>query len=118
AGLEDGLLLFTADGRNVLASPSVEKFIGLKPDALLGRRVSEIFPAEHPLRQAGGLRFENDILERVEGADAVLEGAAGRMHVGASVQVIEEGGSRMGALMTLRDLDSLERIGSHLEVSE
>jgi signal transduction histidine kinase len=96
----------------------VEKFLGLKPDALLGRHVSEIFPPAHPLRAVGGLHFDGDVLERVEGADAVLEGAAGRMHVGASVQVIEEGGSRMGALMTLRDLDSLERIGSHLEVSE
>ncbi len=118
AGLEDGLMLFTADGRNVLASPSVEKFLGVKPDALLGRRVSEIFPSSHPLRAAGGLHFDGDILERVEGVDALVDGAAGRMHVGASVQVIEEGGSRMGALMTLRDLDSLERIGSHLEVSE
>jgi PAS domain S-box-containing protein len=118
AGLEDGLLLFTADGRNVLASPSVEKFLGVKPDALLGRRASEIFPAEHPLRVKGGLRFEGDLLERVEGAEAVMNGSAGRRRVGASVQVIEEGGSRMGALVTLRDLDSLERIGTQLEVSE
>jgi len=118
AGLEDGLLLFAADGRNVLASPSVEKFLGVKPDALLGRRASDIFPAEHALRVQGGLRFEGDLLERVEGAEAVLNGSAGRRRVGASVQVIEEGGSRMGALVTLRDLDSLERIGSQLEVSE
>ncbi len=118
AGLEDGLLLFAADGRNVLASPSVEKFLGVKPDALLGRRASEIFPADHPLRAGGGLRLEGDLLERVEGAEAVLNGSAGRRRVGASVQVIEEGGSRMGALVTLRDLDSLERIGSQLEVSE
>ncbi len=118
AGLEDGLLLFAADGRNVLASPSVEKFLGVKPDALLGRRASEIFPAEHPLRADGGLRMSGDLLERMEGAEAVLNGSAGRRHVGASVQVIEEGGSRMGALLTLRDLDSLERIGSQLEVSE
>jgi PAS domain S-box-containing protein len=118
AGLEDGLLLFAADGRNVLASPSVEKFLGVKPDALLGRRASEIFPAEHPLRVQGGLRFDGDHLERVEGAEAVLNSSSGRRRVGASVQVIEEGGSRMGALVTLRDLDSLERIGSQLEVSE
>jgi signal transduction histidine kinase len=34
------------------------------------------------------------------------------------VQVITEGGSRMGALVTLRDLDSLERINRQLQVSE
>jgi PAS domain S-box-containing protein len=118
AGLEDGLLLFTADGRNVLASPSVEKFLGVKPDALLGRRASEIFPVEHPLRINGGLHLEGDLLERVEAAEAVLNGSEGRRRVGVSVHVIEEGDSRMGALMTLRDLDSLERIGSQLEISE
>jgi PAS domain S-box-containing protein len=118
AGLEDGLLLFTADGRNVLASPSVEKFLGAKPDALLGRRAGEIFPPEHPLCDGGGLRLQGDLLERTEAAEAVLNGSEGRRRVGASVQIIEEGGSRMGALMTLRDLDSLERIGSQLEVSE
>jgi len=119
AGLEDGLLLFTADGRNVLASPAVEKFLGVKPDALLGRRVSEVFPPEHPLRAApGGLRLNGEQLEAAEMAEAVLNGASGQRRVGASVQVIQEGGTRMGALVTLRDLDSLERIGSHLEVSE
>jgi PAS domain S-box-containing protein len=119
AGLEDGLLLFTADGRNVLASPAVEKFLGVKPDELLGRRVSEIFPPEHPLRTSpGGLRCEGDQLEPVEAAEVALNGSAGRKRVGASVHIIQEGGSRMGALLTLRDLDSMERIGTHLEVSE
>ncbi len=119
AGLEDGLLLFAADGRNILASPSVEKFLGVKPETLLGRRASEIFPPEHPLRAGpSGLRLESDQLERVTLAEAVLNGTSGRRRVGASVHVIREGSSRLGALMTLRDLDSLERIGSQLEVSE
>ena len=38
--------------------------------------------------------------------------------VGVSVQVITEGGTRMGALVTLRDLESLERISRQLQVSE
>ena len=44
AGLEDGLMLFNADGRAVLISPSIEKFLGIEPATILGRRACEIFP--------------------------------------------------------------------------
>ena len=50
SGLEDGLLLFNANGHTVLVSPSVEKFLGVPPEELRGRRASEIFPAGHPMR--------------------------------------------------------------------
>ncbi len=118
-GLEDGLLLFTRDGRAGMVSPAVEKFLGVPAPQLLGRRASEIFPARHPLRDA--LRLSGDDLEAVAAAEAEIPGAAGDTtprRVGVSVQVITEGGSRMGALVTLRDLESLERINRQLQVSE
>ena len=37
-------MLFNADARAVLVSPSVEKFLGGRADELRGKRVSEIFP--------------------------------------------------------------------------
>jgi len=116
AGLEDGLLLFTREGRAVMVSPAVEKFLGTPPDQLLGRRATEIFPPEHPLWQV--LRIEGDELAPVAAAEVELDGAGGARRVGLSVQVISEGGTRMGALVTLRDLESLERIGTQLQVSE
>ena len=116
SGLEDGLLLFTRDGRAVMVSPAVEKFLGAPANDLLGRPVGEIFPPEHPLRQA--LRITDNVLEPVAAAEVELNGADGLRRVGASVQVITEGGTRMGALVTLRDLESLERIDTQLQVSE
>ncbi len=116
AGLEDGLLLFTRDGRAVMVSPAVEKFLGTPAEELLGRRAEEIFPPEHPLRRE--LHIENNQLEAVAAAEAELDGAEGARRVGLTVQVITEGGTRMGALVTLRDLESLERIGTQLQVSE
>jgi PAS domain S-box-containing protein len=115
SGLEDGLLLFSRDGRAVMASPAVEKFLGIESGALLGRRAAEIFPAEHPLREA--LRFSGELLEPVQGAE--VAGSPGQpKRIGISVQAIEERGTRMGALVVFRDLESLERIGSQLQVSE
>ena len=115
AGLEDGLLLFTRDARAVMISPAAEKFLGAPAGHFLGRRVTEIFPAGHPL--CGALRIESDELSEVA-AETELETSEGLKRVGVSVQAIQEDGERMGALVTLRDLDSLESINTQLQVSE
>lgn len=115
AGLEDGLLLFTRDARAVMVSPAAEKFLAASANELLGRRAGEIFPPGHPLRSA--LRMEGEELSEVA-AETDLETREGRKRVRVSVQAIQENGERMGALMTLRDLDSLENINTQLQVSE
>jgi PAS domain S-box-containing protein len=115
AGLEDGLLLFTRDARAVMISPAAEKFLGAPAGQFLGRRVTEIFPLGHPLRDA--LRIESDELSEIA-AETELETTEGPRRVSVSVQAIQEDGERMGALVTLRDLDSLESINTQLQVSE
>jgi len=115
AGLEDGLLLFTRDARAVMISPAAEKFLGEPAGQLLGRRVTEIFPPGHPLYEV--LHIESDELSDVA-AETELETSEGPRRVSVSVQAIQEDGERMGALVTLRDLDSLESINTQLQVSE
>src|SRR6266480_259831 len=115
AGLEDGLLLFTRDARAVMISPAAEKFLGAPAGHLLGRRVTEIFPLGHPLHEA--LHIESDELSEVA-AETELQTSEGPRRVSVTVQAIQEDGERMGALVTLRDLDSLESISTQLQVSE
>jgi len=115
AGLEDGLLLFTRDARAVMVSPAAEKFLGAPASYYLGRRVTEIFPVGHPLHDA--LRLEGAELSEVA-AETDLQTQEGSKRVGVTVQVIQGAGERMGALVTLRDLDSLENINTQLQVSE
>src|SRR5712692_4541891 len=76
AGLEDGLLLFTRDARAVMISPAAEKFLGEPAGEFLGRRVTEIFPDGHPLREV--LHIEGDELSEVA-AEADLETSEGPM---------------------------------------
>src|SRR5580704_6707967 len=115
AGLEDGLILFTRDARAVMISPAAEKFLGAPAGQFLGRRVTEIFPIGHPLFEA--LHLDGDHL--TEGAsETEVDTAEGRRRVGVSVQEIQSAGDRMGAMVTLRDLDSLESISTQLQVSE
>jgi PAS domain S-box-containing protein len=115
AGLEDGLLLFTRDARAVMVSPAAEKFLGAPAGQFLGRRVTEIFPIGHPLRAA--LHIEGDELAEVA-AEIELKTTEGEKRVSITVQGIQEDGERMGALLTLRDLDSIESINTQLQVSE
>jgi PAS domain S-box-containing protein len=115
AGLEDGLLLFTRDARAVMVSPAAEKFLGAPAGEFLGRRVTDIFPPGHPLHDV--LHIEGEELSEIT-AEADLETAEGPKRVNVSVQAIQEDGERMGALVTLRDLDSLESIDTQLKVSE
>ncbi|HXN51175.1 MAG TPA: ATP-binding protein [Candidatus Acidoferrum sp.] len=115
AGLEDGLLLFTRDARAVMVSPAAEKFLGAPAGHFLGRRVNEIFPLGHPLHDV--LHVEGDELSEIA-AETDLDTVGGTRRVGVSVQAIQENGERMGALVTLRDLDSIESINTQLQVSE
>jgi len=115
AGLEDGLILFTRDARAVMVSPAAEKFLGAPASNFLGRRVTEIFPAGHPLFEA--LRLDGDKLREVA-SETELATEDGTRRVGVTVQEIQGAGERMGALVTLRDLDSLESIDTQLQVSE
>ncbi len=119
AGLEDGLLLFNAEGRAVLVSPSAEKFIDVDLENLLGRKIEEIFPPGHPLALALHIGRNGEVAaEGVEPVEVDVAGEHGTRRVGASIQTIQEDGARMGMLVSLRDLESLERLGSQLQVSE
>jgi PAS domain S-box-containing protein len=124
SGLEDGLILFSSEGRAVLVSPAVEKFLGAPSDQFLGRTAAEIFPTGHPLRHV--LQFSGERLEPLDGAEGEIpaaQGAAtGPIRVGITVHPVHESsgdaGPVWGALVTLRDLESREIIGSELETSE
>jgi PAS domain S-box-containing protein len=115
AGLEDGLILFTRDARAVMISPAAEKFLGAPASQYLGRKASEMFPPEHPLYDA--LHLAEGGLHEVA-AEIEMETTEGKKRLGVSVQVIQGAGERMGAMVTLRDLDSLESISTQLQVSE
>jgi signal transduction histidine kinase len=116
-GLDDGLLLFSLDGRAVMVSPAVERFLTMSSDHLLGRRAEDIFPADHPVREV--IKLHDGEFEPVEAAEVVLAGPdLPARRVGVSVQVITEGETRMGALVTFTDLESRERISTQLQVSE
>jgi len=110
--LQDGLMLFTRDSRVVLVSAPVERFLGRPRGELLGRSARELFSGDSPL---GTLVLE--AFERKRPLSQREFIAAGGRRVQVSMDFVQEKGTQIGALLIMRDAESVERIGDEIEMS-
>ncbi|MGB8013912.1 MAG: ATP-binding protein [Terriglobales bacterium] len=110
--LQDGLMLFTSDSRVVLVSASAEKFLGRPRRDILGHTAEEIFSDGTVLgavvlpafqKQRPLVQYEFDAVD-------------GR-RVQVSLDFIQEKGTPIGALLTMRDAESVRRIENEIEIS-
>lgn len=110
--LQDGLMLFTRDSRVVLVSAAIESFLGRSRGQLLGHTVKEIFPAESALGSVilDAFRLHHSV------AAQEIEASNGR-RVQVSLDFIQEKGTQIGALLTMRDAESARRIEDEIELS-
>jgi PAS domain S-box-containing protein len=112
ANLQDGLMLFTRDSRVVLVSASVERFLGLPRRDLLGRTAKEIFTSDSSL---GALVLDAFRQHQAVGQREIESPNGKRVQV--SLDFIQEGGTQIGALLSLRDAESVRRIENEIETS-
>jgi signal transduction histidine kinase len=116
SNLQDGILLFTADGRAALVSDSVERFLGLPRTRLFGGSVNSIFTLETKLGRLVRDAFENGhSLDQEE----VETDTGRRVQVSLDFVVDQDSapGASLGALLTLHDLESVRELESELELS-
>ena len=112
ANLQDGVMLFNNEKRALLVSASVENFVGKLRRQMLGQEVHEIFDQESPLSTAVIRAFEeHDALAQRE-----VSGITGKK-TGVSLDFIEDNGQDIGALLTLRDAESVRTIEDEIELS-
>jgi signal transduction histidine kinase len=116
ANLQDGILLFTAEGRAALVSDSVERFLGLPRTKLFGGSIASIFTLETKIGRLVRDAFENgNTLDQEE-----VETETGRrVQVSLDFVVDQDSapGASLGALLTLHDLESVRELESELELS-
>jgi len=112
ANLQDGLMLFTRDSRVVLVSASVERFLGRPRRELLGHTAKEIFSPNTPL---GDLLLNAFQLRRAITQREIENGNGKRVQL--ALDFIQEGGTQIGALLTIRDTESVRRIEDEIEMS-
>jgi signal transduction histidine kinase len=110
--LQDGLMLFTRDSRVVLVSAPVERFLGRPRGELLGKTAREIFSHDSSL---GTLVL--DAFERKRPLTPREFSAAGGRRVQVSLDFVQEKGTQIGALLIMRDAESVQRIGDEIEMS-
>lgn len=113
--LQERLLLVSADGRVMLASPGAGALLNSE-QPMEGRKLSEIVGPEHPLVSL----TEGALASRETSARVTLpatNGNASRATV-ASVQPIKDRGEIVGALVSLHDRETVARLESQLDYSE
>ena len=110
--LQDGLMLFTSDARVVLVSAAIESFLGRSRNELLGNTVKQIVSAESPFGATllDAFRLHHNVEQRE------IELPNGRC-VQISLDFIQEKGTQIGALLTMRDTESARRIEDEIELS-
>jgi len=110
--LQDGLMLFSRDSRVVLVSAPVEAFLDRPRAELLGHTVQQIFDRYSRLGAA--------LLDSFERRRPISERefeAAGGKRVQVSLDFVQEKNSQIGALLIMRDTESVQRIGDEIEMS-
>jgi signal transduction histidine kinase len=112
--LQDGILLFTGDGRAVLVSEAARRFLDIPRENILGLHANGIFDPATALGRVLREAFD-------AGATLVKEEIrteSGR-RIQASLEFIHDQDTRqgLGALVMLHDLESAEAIESELELS-
>jgi len=110
--LQDGLMLFSRDSRVVLVSAPVEAFLGRPRGEMLGRPVDEVFDRK--------TRLGATLLDAFERRRTLLQrefDTAGGKHLQVSLDFVQEKNSQIGALLIMRDSESVRRIGDEIEMS-
>jgi signal transduction histidine kinase len=105
-------MLFTRDSRVVLVSASAERFLGRMRRDILGKTAQEIFSDSSPLSEAvyGAFEAFQPLAQR-----EIQVSENRTMQV--SLDFIEEKGTPIGALLTMRDAESVRRIEDEIELS-
>jgi len=112
--LQDGILLFTGDGRAVLVSEAVRRFLPNERDSILGLHAREIFDRSTVLGRILDDAFEVGVTLIQE---EVLTETGRRIQASLDFIHDDKGRRGLGALLTLHDLESAEAIESELEIS-
>jgi signal transduction histidine kinase len=112
--LQDGILLFTGDGRAVLVSEAARRFLSLENETLRGLHAREVFDQSTVLGQSLREAFDAGVTLVQE----EVRTETGR-RIQASLEFIHDDHTLqgLGALVTLHDVESVREIESDLELS-
>jgi PAS domain S-box-containing protein len=115
--LQDGVMLFTRDGRVVMVSDSVEHFLGLTRAQMLGMEIHDIFDRQTSLGQVVRRAYHTRTTLMQE---EIVTETGRRLQI--SLDFIQDDDPKtpygtLGTLLTLHDSESMRQIENELELS-
>jgi signal transduction histidine kinase len=112
--LTERVLLLDRERRVIMASPEAEKMLSGGRFTLRGQRLSDALSNAHPITSLTDRAFtQGQSLQEV--ATFPVNGVQQPKAVVASLQLFEDRGQPAGALLTLRDFETLQRLETHLD---
>jgi len=115
ANLADGLMLFDQQDRLILATPAVGRFLGRPAAEILHQKPAEIFSAKDELSKLLQEAFAERRALNGQTVEAPPASEAGRLAV--SLAFVEEQGSQVACLLTLRDAESRARLENQINTA-
>ncbi len=111
--LEEGVVMFGAEGRAIMASAAAQGFLEMLPSEIVGRPVEEIFPSNSSLDRAVRLAVRQQValpgreVERRPGSQLLL----------MRLDVLRDRERVIGSLLILRDAERVRRLEDEIEVA-
>lgn len=114
SNLQDGILLFTADGRAVLISEAARRFLGVDRNRVLGLHAHDVFNRSTVLGRSLREAWDAHVMLLQE---EVQTESGHRLQVSLDFIHDDRSSQGLGALVTLHDLESVAKIESEIELS-
>ncbi len=112
--LSERVLLLDRERRVIMASPEAEKMLSGGRFTLRGQRLSDALSYSHPLTVITERAYTSgQSLQEV--ANFPVNGTQQPQTIVASLQLFEDRGQPAGALLTLRDFETLQRLETQLD---
>lgn len=115
-GLTDGVVIVSAEGRVLSSNPPAEKLVGRAGEEILGERLSDFLPADHPVVEITERALAAN--EPVGPTNVKVENGDKPVTYALSAQVLRDATGVSGVMVSARDLERLSRLGSHLSYSQ
>jgi signal transduction histidine kinase len=111
--LSERVLLLDRERRVIMASPEAEKMLSGGRFTLRGQRLSEALSQNHPITALTERAYQSG--QSLQEVATFPVNGAGQQAVVASLQLFEDRGQPAGALLTLRDFETLRRLETQLD---
>ena len=115
-GLSDAVLVVSGEGRVLSLNEPAEELLERRREDLQGRRLSELLAGDHPIADIVSQALANG--EPIGPRDAEITHGGSPVVYALTAQVLRDESGVSGVMVSARDMEQLQRLGSHLSYAQ